>query len=73
MTSKTLPYDMARCKGRITSLPIGEITSVLVTSHVGHAECVRCRRREPGRPDGPQVAITPPTFEQGKCPQRIAP
>lgn len=64
----TLPYDIARCDGRVASAVHGFFT---VT--VGQSECVRCRRREPGRPDGPQVYTTPPPFVDGKCPSRIEP
>lgn len=52
----TLPYDVARCPGRITHRPLGSIASVRVTSNLGHSECVRCRRREPGHPDHQMIA-----------------
>ena len=35
-------------------------------------ECVRCRRREPGKPDH-QTHMEPPVFVGGKCPMRIEP
>lgn len=69
----TLPYDIARCEGRVTDQPMGQIASVRVTSSVGHSECVRCRRREPGAPDRPQPYTMPPQFVDGKCPSRISP
>ena len=75
----TLPYDIARCPGRITHRPLGSIASVRVTSNAGHSECVRCRsecvrcrRREPGHPDH-QTHMEPPVFVDGKCPMRIEP
>lgn len=68
----TLPYDIARCGGRITRRPLGQIASIRVTSSMGHSECVRCRRREPGAPDH-QTHMTPPQFVAGKCPMRIEP
>ena len=55
-----LPYDVARCDGVMPEQPML------------HAACVRClRRTEPGNPDGTQVYIVPPEFENGKCPMRI--
>lgn len=68
-----LPADRARCDGRITSRPLGQIASVRVTSNAGHSECVRCRRREPGASDRPTQHISPPQFVGGKCPMRIDP
>ncbi len=68
-----LPYDIARCEGRVTSRPMGQIASVRVTSTMGHAECLRCRRREPGAPDRPAPHMSPPVFVGGRCPERIAP
>jgi len=76
----TLPYDIARCPGRIASVRITSIASVRITSiasvritsNAGHSECVRCRRREPGHPDH-QTHMEPPVFVDGKCPMRIEP
>ena len=68
----TLPYDVARCPGRITHCPLGSIASIRVTSGAGHSECIKCRRREPGHPDH-QTHIAPPAFVDGKCPMRIEP
>ena len=68
----TLPYDIARCEGRITNRPLGSIATVRVTSNAGHSECVRCRRREPGHPDH-QPRMPVPAFVRGKCPERIEP
>ncbi len=68
----TIPYDTARCEGRITNRPLGQIASIRVTSSMGHSECVRCRRREPGHPER-QTQIAPPVFVAGKCPMRIEP
>ncbi len=67
-----LPHDTARCPGRITNRQLGQIAGVRVTSSMGHSECVRCRRREPGAPDY-QWHMSPPAFVDGKCPERIAP
>ena len=69
----TLPYDIARCDGRISNRHLGQIASVRVTSNAGHSECVLCRRREPGAPDRPTPDILPPQFVGGKCPERISP
>ena len=60
----TLPYDVARCDGRITDDRYGQITT--------HSECVRCRRREPGHPDH-QMYMPVPALVAGKCPMRIEP
>lgn len=68
----TLSRDVASCPGRITHRPLGSIAGVRVTSNAGHSECVRCRRREPGKPDH-QTHMEPPGFVGGKCPMRIAP
>ena len=68
----SLPYDIARCEGKIASRSLGQIASVRVTSNAGHSECVRCRRREPGNPDH-QAYMSPPAFVGGKCPERIEP
>lgn len=62
----TLPYDYARCAGRISTSPTS-----FGTVSVGRAECVQCRRRTPGRPDGQQVYVVPPPLKDGKCPIRI--
>jgi len=67
----TLPYDVARCEGRIVTT-LGGIGGFRVTSNAGHSECVRCRRREPGHPDH-QTHMDPPAFVDGKCPMRIEP
>lgn len=71
----TLPHDTARCEGRITHRPLGQVGGVRITSNVGHSECWRCRRREASTasPGAPQPHITPPPFVGGRCPQRIAP
>lgn len=68
----TLPYDIARCYGRIINRTTGPIASVLFPDNVRHSECVRCRRREPGHPDH-QTHMVPPAFVDGKCPMRIEP
>lgn len=68
----TLPYDVARCEGRITTRKLGQIASVRVTSNAGYSECVQCRRREPGHPDR-QIYMPVPAFVDGKCPERIEP
>ena len=62
----TLPYDYARCAGRISTSP-----TPFGTVSVGRAECVQCRRREPGHPEH-QGHMTPPPLKDGKCPERIA-
>ncbi len=70
----TLPYDVARCDGRITNRAsaAGPIAAALFPDNVRHSECVRCRRREPGHPDH-QTHMEPPVFVGGKCPMRIEP
>lgn len=68
----TLPTDIARCPGRIVTT-LGGIGGFRVTSTMGHAECLRCRRREPGAPDRPAPHMNPPVFVGGRCPERIAP
>lgn len=67
----TLPYDIARCAGRVTTLSKPG-AAVTVTLTAGQAECVRCRRREPGHPER-QTHMSPPQFVRGLCPDRIAP
>ena len=63
----TLPNDYARCDGHIATAPstFGSITA-------GRAECVRCLRRTAPRPERFSM-FAPPEFQDGKCPQRIAP
>lgn len=68
----TLPFDIARCEGRITRTPIGHISTVRVTSDATHPECRKCRRREPGHASH-QPYMNPPPLTGGKCQQRIAP
>ena len=70
----SLPYDYARCHGRMVKQNIpGTVTAVTI-SH-GQAECVRClRRTSPGSPDGPQPKFVElPPLVDGKCPKREAP
>lgn len=67
----TLSHDVARCPGRIVTT-LGGVGGMRVTSTIGHSECVRCRRREPGKPDH-QTHMEPPGFVGGKCPMRIEP
>lgn len=62
----TLPYDYARCNGRIATL---DSTGVIVT--MGQAQCVHClRRTSPGRQEG-QEFMEPPQFVTGRCSMRI--
>lgn len=61
----TLPYDYARCNGHMQTRTDGFLNIT-----IGQAECLNCRRREPGRPDN-QIMIMPPKFIDGKCPSRI--
>lgn len=64
----TLPYDIARCEGRIhtAQTAFGTISAV-------QAACVRClRRTDPGHP-ARQVMIVAPEFQTGKCPSRLPP
>lgn len=72
------PHDIARCEGRMSTAGLGHAGRVSVTITTGHAECVRCRRREPIEPDtdAPDRGYphtSPPQFVDGRCPLRIAP
>ena len=59
----TLPYDYARCSGRIAD-PIERSNSL-------RFECIAClRRTSPGRPEGWQTYIAPHA-DLGPCPNRI--
>lgn len=42
----TLPFDYARCAGHMQTRADGFLNIT-----IGQAECLNCRRREPGRPD----------------------
>lgn len=73
-----LPYDIARCEGRMHTAVLDHAGCVSVTITTGYAECVRCRRREPIEPDpdAPDRGypyISPPPFVAGRCHMRIAP
>lgn len=67
-----LPYDVARCAGRVATLSKPG-AAVTVTLTAGQAECMRCRRREPGAPNRPTPQMSPPEFVGGLCHERIAP
>lgn len=69
-----LPADVSRCGGRMHTAGLGQRGCVAVSITHGHAECVRCRRREPA-PEGHQwvAYMSPPEFVDGKCPRRIEP
>ncbi len=67
-----LPYDIARCAGRMNAQELGTAGIVRITTSIGQAECVRCRRREPGHPER-QTHMSPPQFVDGRCPERIKP
>lgn len=74
----TLPYDIARCGGRIDNVSTGRAGCVDITISAGHVECVRCQRRkasdpDPSAPNRPIPYITPPQFVAGRCHERIAP
>lgn len=69
----TLPYDIARCHGRVINRTPGPIASALFPDYVHHSQCKDCRRREPGPSDRPIPHMSPPKdFVGGKCPNRIA-
>ena len=64
MGGMTLPYDTARCAGRIYMSPIN--------GDIMHVDCIHClRRTSPGR-DQWQSHIAPHDGE-GPCPMRIGP
>ncbi len=65
------PNDTARCQGRISHRPIGQVGGIKVTSNAGHVECLRCARREAPPADAVVQHIDVPQFVGGKCPQRL--
>ena len=67
----TLPYDYARCTGRIVTQKIPGQTTAITISH-GQAQCVQCLRRTAGRGEH-VLMMEPPQFVDGRCPMRIAP
>lgn len=67
----TLPNDIARCNGRYTELE-GSREIFDRPVRLVSAECSGCLRRTAPRPD-PCWGMTPPAFENGKCPSKIEP
>lgn len=69
--TQILPNDYARCDGHYIELDgcreIFDRKVELISS-----ECLNCLRRTAPRPD-PCFGMTPPAFENGKCPSKIEP
>jgi hypothetical protein len=64
----TLPYDYARCDGRIVQQKIPGPQTAITISH-GQAQCVQCLRRTAERGEH-VLMMEPPQFVDGKCPMR---
>ena len=69
MTEPKLSFDIARCRGYMSSHRAGFAGFATIT--IGQDHCLRCLRRTvPGREEY-QVHMEPPKFENGKCEYRI--